>query len=660
MIANFKTVSRLLGSYDDLCDTIEIQVPNKKVDLDQMVEKIEADNRACFLSAYSMENNVDAKSEMKPLILIMSSFFIVLLLMIYFVISNIANTIIAERIPVIGTFRSIGATQSMMYLLLIGENALYGLIAGIIGAWTGSKAFSAIMDLIEKIFANFDSGISGLSFDLTTKIVTRQWVIVAIILATIAFQILFSLWAIFSIRKISVKNLIFNKQDTSYVHSAVKLRLGVVLLICGIIIYFISMLFRKTALLILASLSLVVFLAGMILLVPGLMRLISYLFGKLADRKSNGVLTLAASNIRNNRMIMRTAVLATATISLTFLMYDYSCSQKEEKVSIPFHADYVMDQGMTFWSSLSYMTNIKGVKTAFPIYMNDMKKAAINGEINEINLMANNDAEDMQTYTDYFQQMDWQQFQNLNDDEAILDEELMKDLKLQIGDTFTLQQQRDKDEDLWQPSVSLKVIGTMDSRNVDDSRNAMIVTRNIFCKVGENARISMALIVTEDGKQQQVGDILKVRTSVKSYEEYVKEKEKSSPIDYILNLLIVIVVFLSFISIFDNQIISFMQRSRQFAVLYSTCTSKHQLKLTILCETALTFVGIILFSMAGSFFMTLPFERILLGAGTTADIDPSTGNIKLAIIIFVIVMLTTASPLKHIKKMKVVEEIKYE
>ena len=50
---------------------------------------------------------------------------------------SLNKIILAERIPVIGTFRSIGASRTKMNLILILENALYGVFAGLFGSILG-------------------------------------------------------------------------------------------------------------------------------------------------------------------------------------------------------------------------------------------------------------------------------------------------------------------------------------------------------------------------------------------------------------------------------------------------------------------------------------------------------------------------------------------
>lgn len=489
MVANLKTVSNLCGPYDDLCNSIFVRT-DQKADLESLTKTIEETNKALFVSAETLDTHGMMKNVSQMLVMGFVAFFAVLIIMIYFVISNISNTIIAERIPVIGTFRSIGATSHMMYLILIAENAIYGFVAGVLGALLGAKAFNAAMNAIEEMGNNMNMGVAGITISFSAEVTTKPKVIITVIIAAVLLQILFSLWTIFSIRKISVKNLIFNKQDTRYVHSAKKFKTGIALLICSVVLYIISLFVRKTALMVLAGASLVCILAGMILIVPHIMRWMSVLFGKLADRMSNGVLTLAAANLKNNKMIIRTATLATATISLTLLMYNYTQASNQDIGYFPYHADFYIEDIASDWRSYSYIENIKGVQSAFPVYKASILKAMLNEESTQINLMANNNADEIQKYTDYFPQMDWDMYRNLDADEALMDSELMKELKLHVGDQVTFQNATIQDEIMRPDPVTLTIKGEMDSSSVEKSRNVMVVSQATYfrCNNGSSLR----------------------------------------------------------------------------------------------------------------------------------------------------------------------------
>ena len=55
-------------------------------------------------------------------------------IMIFFVVNTLNKMIVMERMPVIGTFRSVGASKFKMNMLLVLENSIYGLLGGSVGA----------------------------------------------------------------------------------------------------------------------------------------------------------------------------------------------------------------------------------------------------------------------------------------------------------------------------------------------------------------------------------------------------------------------------------------------------------------------------------------------------------------------------------------------
>ncbi|WP_051011037.1 ABC transporter permease [Sedimentibacter sp. B4] len=66
-----------------------------------------------------------------------------------FIIYSTFKVITTERLPVIGTFRSIGATRKMTDVVLIGESLTYGVVGGIVGDILGI----GVLYLIAKIMA---------------------------------------------------------------------------------------------------------------------------------------------------------------------------------------------------------------------------------------------------------------------------------------------------------------------------------------------------------------------------------------------------------------------------------------------------------------------------------------------------------------------------
>lgn len=82
----------------------------------------------------------DARQKSMPFFLI--SFFS--LTMSVFIIYSSYKVITLDRLPVIGTFRSIGATQKAVTRILLMESALYGLLGGLLGIPVGIFALEPV------------------------------------------------------------------------------------------------------------------------------------------------------------------------------------------------------------------------------------------------------------------------------------------------------------------------------------------------------------------------------------------------------------------------------------------------------------------------------------------------------------------------------------
>lgn len=126
-------------------------------------------------------------------------------------------------------------------------------------------------------------------------------------------------------------------------------------------------------------------------------------------------------------------------------------------------------------------------------------------------------------------------------------------------------------------------------------------------------------------------------------------------------IIIGLAVALSFIGIVNNQIISFIQRRKELAVLNSTCMSKKQLKKMLIAETILSNWVACLVAIGVGFIATVIIEAFMQGLVLYVDIifDWSLA-FKFVGIIFVVLLLTLVIPAKKLKKMNIIDEIKYE
>ena len=128
-----------------------------------------------------------------------------------------------------------------------------------------------------------------------------------------------------------------------------------------------------------------------------------------------------------------------------------------------------------------------------------------------------------------------------------------------------------------------------------------------------------------------------------------------------MTYIVIIVVLLSLVGIINNQTVSFMERRKEFATLYSIAMSRKQLKNMILIENVLAFINStiasIVFYLIISKLIEYTMQVLLIPISLKFTI---TGVLVLLLIVAMILLVIQRSMRKHIKNMNIVEEIKYE
>ena len=134
LYANINTVNNIKKIETGKFETLYIDVSDDS-NIKEFQEDLKDNNENYIIKqlidAEAIKDQCTMASSLMTMIVVMST------IMIFFVISSLNKIIIAERTPVIGTFRSVGATKHKMNLILIIENAVYGLFGGIIGSILG-------------------------------------------------------------------------------------------------------------------------------------------------------------------------------------------------------------------------------------------------------------------------------------------------------------------------------------------------------------------------------------------------------------------------------------------------------------------------------------------------------------------------------------------
>ncbi len=260
----------------------------------------------------------------------------------------------------------------------------------------------------------------------------------------------------------------------------------------------------------------------------------------------------------------------------------------------------------------------------------------------------------------YIIELDYK-IEDLKYNELLIDEKLAEKNNVKVGDVLKINFESHN------INSEFKVMGLINSTYFTSSRNVILVNLEYFfdnvtkipMQVHVNAKDSTDL---QKLKTEIKKSLKEIGIDIQTVEEYLVDQE--SQVSSIMGLFYVIIglaVFLSFIGIINNQIISFIQRRKELAILNSTCMSKKQLKQMLIAETVLSNLIACITAVCIAFLTTGMIDSFLQGMILYIDVVFNwILAFKFSGIMFVLLLLTLFIPIKRLKKLNIVNEIKYE
>lgn len=145
-----ETLSRFLGS-PNLVNTIYF----KSVDDTKIQETIER-LKTVYKDEYIdvMVSKSEIKAEIDPIRIPFMFMLILVVLISIFIIYTSFKVITLERLPMLGTFRSIGATKKMTDFIMLSEATIYGIVGSLFGCGLGYGMLSLVMQIMSSSMLN--------------------------------------------------------------------------------------------------------------------------------------------------------------------------------------------------------------------------------------------------------------------------------------------------------------------------------------------------------------------------------------------------------------------------------------------------------------------------------------------------------------------------
>lgn len=481
------------------------------------------------------------------------------LAMSIFIIYTSFKVITRERLPVIGTFRSIGATRRTTNLVLFAESVFYGIIGGVFGCAIGMVILYLMAILMTpqwlagiKTTIHFSFLQLGAAFFL------------AVILAFCS-----SFVPIIRISKIPVKEIVLNSIEKPPRKKLIRLVLGMLFSVTAMG----ALLFttRQLAFLI-ALVSMLMSITAVILLVPFLTAGFTKLFERVYVYLFGNVGVLAAKNLRENKSILNNISLLAIGISSLLMITTVSSSVAKEVINVYRDAEFDIWMGISEAdrSFQRLLRTVDGVRDVYGLYAS--YNIEVSGSKEKIfGLRGINDQ--------YFRYWNVtlsgnrrELLDQLNEGRNILLSNILKDkFGVKQGDLLSLRMKRGE--------KTYRIIGFFDSL-MENGNYALISERylksdmmerwyaNIFIKTSK-----APLLVAQAIKKK----FQRNRPWVMTMGEMEQRNMKSNAnLFLILQGFSFMALVIGVIGVFNNLLISFIERKRPLAILRSVGMNKKQ------------------------------------------------------------------------------------
>ena len=562
-------------------------------------------------------------------------------IMIFFVVNTLNKMIVMERMPVIGTFRSVGASKFKMNMLLVLENSIYGLLGGSVGA------------LVSILINNFAASmLTGTTIKASVPVNN----LILGIIFTICLEVFMSLASIIKSNKYSIKEIMFEGKNSKAGFNIKESIISFILILLSIITYFVI---GDTNSL-LSALSLIMFWVGIAYFIPTMMLFLSKIICGIAKMINSGSLLMAGKNLGFNKLLISSTRLVVISTSIMLVIVNISMSFNSMidsyKVQFSGYDGTIRDISKKYneYASINNVDNVKNIEYTF-MYSND-DITYNDGKTLDAGPMFLG----MDKSNPSIKELDYK-INDLKDDECLFDEILLKNNNLKVGDTidFYLKTQ--------DSHIKVKIVGTVNSYYMSTQREIVVLTDDVFKQKITEVPFSIEFSVNDNNKVRDTIELMERELkdpdiTIWTIDDFCNIQRKN--INSFMSLFYIIIalsLILSFVGIINNQLISFMERTKEIAVLNSICMSKSQLRRMLVIENITSNIVACAFGFGVSIMSLRYMNKLMYGIKMYTDVQYQY-NVGLMImgIVLVVLLSTVIVPIKKMKKINVVEAIKYE
>jgi putative ABC transport system permease protein len=576
---------------------------------------------------------------------------VVVAIMSIFIIYSAFKVITTERIIVIGTLRSVGATKKTTNFLLILESVVYGILGGVIGCILG-VGLLYLMSMILNPNWKVEGGLM-VTFSAIHLVLAF---VLAIVLSFIS-----AIVPILKVTRVSLKDIILGKTEVDPIKSKRSTVKGVIGVLFVAVSIFLPPYAQRELAIPLGLTCILLLMSGIILIVPYAANLFSTVMRAFFQMIFGNVGSLAVKNLRDEKNIVTNISLlgiAIASLLMIITVTDGALTEMNQYYTkTPLYKLHVWT-----WDGVMDLNFEKGVRDlpnvddARGFYVDE--EVEIQGENSAVQLLEGIDTKQFLNYWNIDIEGDRQALVDRLDEgrNIIIGNMLRNQLNAKSGDSITLQMTNGEKE--------YKIIGFMDTAHengsyaiISDDNFKQDMNVDVFTGVRIKTNSNSADII-KNFRDKYVAD----RPGAETVAEIAKEDIENNQQQFdIVRGFIFIALFIGILSVANNLLISFMQRKHDIAMLRSVGMSQVQIRKMIFIEAlSAGFLGGMIGVIGGTIMIAVvPYILAALEQRFVVRYS-AIATVVFLLAGMVITIFASISPALKSSKLNIIETIKME
>ncbi len=599
---------------------------------------------------YKVEKTI-TESELREFTDVIRMPFMLMLILVclisIFVIYTAFKVIILERMPVMGTFRSVGATRGTTNRILLAESAIYGVIGGVLGCALGI----GILYIMTYSLSNNSWNASPPDVELS-----YNPLYLGISLAgAVILSVCSSLLPVKSISNTSLRDIILNTYNNRGGSQSNRTVPALIMLVLILVIP--PFLPGKTAG-ILNVVGIIIGTLAIVWLIPPITEILVRIYEKIVPYMFGNEGILAIKNIRNNREMLNNITLLTIGLASLLLINTISFSVGRAVTDIyrDFKFDVWFYHSQADRSLESQIRSVPGIVSSLGVY--EINQVEIAGSDEKIGTVYGIDGNRMTDYFDFRLQGDVEQtLHQYSSDRCIIPTVFLKEkLNLKHGDTLKLKTATGERD--------YRVVGfagtLMNNGNV-----ALIPAK--YVKSDWQFRYYTYLWIHTNTDPSIVSQSLKEKYlrnnvfSITKDELRQSNAEANNQLFVLLQGFSLVTMLIGIFGVFNNFVVSLLTRKRSLAVFRSIGMSQQQMVKVLLVEALASGLIAGVTSSLGGLLYLVQAEYIMFSINLPIGIIYSPGLFMEAIIAGAfIAVLASLGPSRQTARLEIVKELKYE